>query len=137
MYFINPRKRTKRFIKYTLIGTSTFLLDLIILYSLTEFLDLFYLASASVSFIFATSINYAINKSWNFTEKNVKVIKSYPIFISVNFFTLMMIVFLMGLAVEILGFNYFVSRIVIGIGIGILNFILNSKISFQTPIFQD
>ncbi len=129
--------QVKRFAKYTAVGTTSFSFDLILLYLMTEFLGVHYLFSATFAFILANTLNYALNRYWGFRQTKQKVIKGYVYLMIINTLSLVLIITFMAMLVEIFLFNYLIARILVGILIGLLNFTLNSKITFQTPIFKE
>lgn len=47
------------------------MINFLVLYSLTEWLGMWYLASASVGFLFAATFNFIANKAWTF-RNNLK-----------------------------------------------------------------
>ncbi|PIN89904.1 hypothetical protein COU60_02305 [Candidatus Pacearchaeota archaeon CG10_big_fil_rev_8_21_14_0_10_34_76] len=126
----------KRFVQYTAIGTTTFSFDLSLLYVLTEFFGVYYLLSAILSFILANSINYTINRSWGFKKTKQTLVRGYIYLMIINTASLFLIVTLMAGLVELFSFDYLIARITVGILVGGLDFIMNSKITFKTPIFK-
>ena len=62
------------FIKYGIVGGFSFLVDILLLYFLVEFLNIYYLISVTLSLIVATLLNYYLNKKWSFN--NTKAIAS-------------------------------------------------------------
>ncbi len=125
-----------RFFRYTSVGTFSFSLDLILLYLITEFLGVHYLVSATLAFILANTLNYLINRSWGFKQTKQKFIKGYVYLMTINVSSLILIIAFMAVFVELLSINYMISRILVGIIIGIYNFALNSKITFKTSILK-
>ena len=84
--------------KYYLVGASGVLVNLGILYALTEFAGLWYLLSSSIAIYLSITTNFVLNKIWTFRDANVKerAVLTYGKFVSVS---------LVGLLIQ-LGFNY-------------------------------
>jgi len=59
-------KSIKRFVGYNVAAGIASLFDIFILWFLTEFAGIFYLISATISFIIGTSVNYIISRVWVF-----------------------------------------------------------------------
>jgi len=62
------------FIKYAIVGGSTMLLTWSLLYTLTEYMHLWYIVSAIIAWIIAVIISYLVNNYWTYG-------KSYESFI--------------------------------------------------------
>ena len=84
--------------KYYLVGASGVLVNLGILYALTEFAGLWYLLSSSIAIYLSITTNFVLNKIWTFRDANMKerAVLTYGKFVSVS---------LVGLLIQ-LGFNY-------------------------------
>ena len=57
-----------QFFKYVLVGAVAFVVDFGLLYILTDFLKIYYLLSASISFVFGLVANYFLSTKWVFGE---------------------------------------------------------------------
>lgn len=55
--------------RYALVGGSSFLIDFGLLYALTEYGHIYYLLSATISFLAGLIVNYLLSITWVFTEK--------------------------------------------------------------------
>jgi putative flippase GtrA len=58
--------------RYLFVGGFSFIVDYGLLYFLTEYLHLYYLLSATISFIAGLITNYLISTSWIFTKSKLK-----------------------------------------------------------------
>ena len=118
--------------KYYLVGASGIVVNLGILYALTEFGGLWYLLSSSIAIYVSITTNFFLNKIWTFkdTMTSQSTALMYIKFIGVS---------LVGMGIQ-LGFNYlFVERVslyyllaaLISIGIASsVNFVLNRHWTF-------
>lgn len=121
----------RRFLRYTFSGGTSTLIDLFLLWFLTDVAGLFYLISASVSFIMAISINYQVNHFWGFRETRREFLKGYLLFFSFGIMGLGLTISLMAIFVEYFEINYLVSRILIALFIGFWNYVMNVNITFK------
>ena len=85
-------------LKYYLVGASGIVVNLGILYGLTEFAGLWYLLSSSIAIYISITTNFLLNKTWTFKNTMVKQrgFFMYGKFIGVS---------LVGMGIQ-LGFNY-------------------------------
>jgi len=121
----------KRFLKYSFVGVSTFLFDLLFLFLLIDVLLVNYIVATGLAFLVAVSINYCISRKYVFkgTVRPFKI--GYIIFISSSLLSLLIIISCMYVMVEILAFNYLVSRISIAGITGFGNYVLNLVVNFK------
>jgi len=66
-------KNYKQFIKFAVVGASGVVVDWVVYFILTRYLELFYLISKTISFLFAAINNYIWNRSWTFRSKENKI----------------------------------------------------------------
>jgi putative flippase GtrA len=92
-----------------------------------------YLTATVWSFFIANTLNYFTNRVWGFRDTPTKIARSYISYLSFAALALFAIVGLMFIFVELLGIQYFLARIVIGIIIGIANYITNHIFTFKIP----
>jgi len=122
----------KHAFKYYLVGTSGILVNLGILFVLTEFAGLWYLLSSTIAIYVSITSNFLLNKSWTFRDTEIKQrsFLMYGKFIGVS---------LVGMGIQ-LGFNYiFVERLSVYYLLAALisimiassvNFVLNRRLTF-------
>lgn len=119
-------------LKFGLVGVSGMLVNLGILYILTEFAGFFYLVSGFVAFLIAVSWNFSFNKVWTFKEsyKHKTTLKFFK-FLLVSSGGLVVNLLFLWFFTEIIGTYYMVSQ-VLAIGIAfIVNFIGNKIWTFR------
>lgn len=121
----------KRFAKYTIFSSSAFWFDLLLLFLLVQFVKINYLAATTGAFIVAHSVNYSLNRKWNFHETKEGISKSYATFITFGLLCLVFIVFSLKFVVENFHANYLLARIAIALFVGFVNFSFNYFISFK------
>ncbi|HAE36325.1 MAG: hypothetical protein UR85_C0006G0009 [Candidatus Nomurabacteria bacterium GW2011_GWF2_35_66] len=119
------------FLKFILVGLVGTFVNIIILYSFTEYYNVYYLYSALLSFVVAVTVNFILNKIWTFNEKiGYKIFQKYIKFFSVSLFALSVNIFFLILLTEVFGLYYIYSQILaIGMSL-VINFIGNKIWTF-------
>lgn len=120
-----------RLVRYATSGTLTALMDLFGLFFLVEFVGLYYIYSAMISFVLAHSLNYTINRNWGFKGTKSSVSEGYFYFIFFGIIGIIILTLSLSVLVELVGLHYLISKIIITASFGIFNFILNYSISFK------
>ena len=122
----------KHAFKYYLVGASGILVNLGILFILTEFVGLWYLLSSTIAIYVSITTNFLLNKTWTFRDTAIKQrdFLMYGKFIVVS---------LVGMGIQ-LGFNYmFVEKLSVYYLLAALisimiassvNFVLNRRLTF-------
>ncbi|MEK6834584.1 MAG: GtrA family protein [Thermoproteota archaeon] len=122
----------KHAFKYYLVGASGILVNLGILFVLTEYGELWYLLSSAIAIYVSITSNFLLNKSWTFRDTVIKQrsFLMYGKFIGVS---------LVGMGIQ-LGFNYmFVEKLSVYYLLAALisimiassvNFVLNRRLTF-------
>ncbi len=122
----------KHAFKYYLVGSSGILVNLGILFLLTEFVGLWYLLSSTIAIYVSITSNFLLNKTWTFSDTVIKQrsFLMYGKFIGVS---------LVGMGIQ-LGFNYlFVEKLFVYYLLAALmsimiassiNFVLNRRLTF-------
>ena len=122
----------KHAFKYYLVGASGVLVNLGILFILTEFVGLWYLLSSTIAIYVSITTNFLLNKTWTFKDTVIKQdgFLMYGKFIGVS---------LVGMGIQ-LGFNYmFVEKLSVYYLLAALisimiassvNFVLNRRLTF-------
>jgi len=120
-----------RFAKYSVVGVTTFLLDLFVLFLLTDFLLVNYILASGIAFLIAVTLNYAISRKYIFkgTVRGVK--QGYFNFLIIVLVGLLVVTFGMYFLVTMLGFNYLVSRFCIAAITGLWNYLMNLFVNFK------
>ncbi len=120
-----------RFIKYTFVGFSTFVIDLFLIYFFTEILHVNYLISVGISFIIAVTLNYHYSRRFVFHETTRDLHEGYFNFLVIAILGLILIILLMAILVEVFNINYIVARVLVACLVGIYNYLANLLLNFQ------
>jgi len=116
------------FFKFAFVGLIGTFVNIIMLYLLTEGIGVYYMLSAVISFIFAMTSNFILNKIWTFNERiRLGVGKKYIQFSLVSIVALIVNLFFLYLLTEVFGVYYIISQ-VLAIGITLIINFLGNKI---------
>jgi len=120
-----------RFLKYTIVGTSTFAVDLLLLFVLIDGFNMNYLVGAGVSFVFAITINYFLSRRFVFKGTQRGVRSGYLNFVAIALAGLLIVIGGMYLLVTVLGVGYVISRFIVAGLTGFWNYLLNLFVTFN------
>ena len=121
----------KRFAKYTLISSTAFGFDLLLLFILVDVFSQNQVIAAGIAFVIATSIQYFIVRRIVFPETQQTIARTYVAFLTIGTTGLLVIMGLMYIMTTILEWNYLVSRIGIAGFVGMWNYLMNLYINFK------
>ncbi len=122
----------KHAVKYYVVGASGVLVNLGLLYSLTEFVGLWYLVSYIIAISVSITLNFTFNKFWTFSDSknSQRTIVIYLKFVGVSLLGMGIQLGSVYLLVESLLVYYMLAALIsIGIASGI-NFIINRRWTF-------
>ena len=108
--------------RFAIAGGSCFILELAVLYSLTEFAGINYLTSAMFAFIASVIVNYIMCAYWVFPARKRSLIKTI-IFASTSVAGLGINQLCMWTFVELVGLHYMLAKIAAACIVTIWNFI--------------
>lgn len=130
MKFIEFREITK----YIISVSCGFIIDILILYILTDKIGIYYLTSAYIAIAFGFTANYTINIKWVFKHRRYKdtPIQEYVIMSLISFCTAIINIFIIWIATEFLYKHYMLSKILASGITFILKYLLRKNILFRT-----
>jgi len=120
-----------RFCKYMLTGGSTFLLDLCLLWLLTDVFGWYYLIAVATSFAVAITLNYWLARKFVFSTTLRGVGEGYAIFIGIALSGMAIVTGCMYVLVEYFGWGYFPARLAVASFTGLWNYLLNLYVNFK------
>jgi len=129
MYFLF-NEDWEKFFRYLVVGISTFLFDVGLLYGLVEIFKIHYLIATTLAWSSATIANYLLNKIWSFRSSASYFFSSlkYIALLGMNYvFT----IFMMYVLVEIFLFYYVYAKIAIVAAIACWNFFVYKHFVFR------
>lgn len=124
----------RRFVTFSGLGVLAFCIDLALLAFLTEIIGLYYLVSAAIAFLLATSAHYITARRFAFRETTRSFHEGYAWFIAIATVNLIVTLVCLNLLVEQLGIYYLIARTLVSMVVGTLNFITNSVLNFKIPL---
>ena len=118
--------------KYYLVGASGVLVNLGILYALTEFAGLWYLLSSSIAIYVSITTNFVLNKVWTFRDITIKqgAFLMYGKFVSVSLIGMLIQLGFNYIFVEELKLYYLLAALISIIIASSTNFVLNRRWTF-------
>lgn len=120
-----------RFLKYALVGGSTFAFDLLLIWIMTEFLTVPYWASTALGFVIAVSLNYLVSRRFVFKGTSRRMHHGYLYFISFALGGAVLITGAVALLVSLLSLHYLVARILVACVVGMGNYLFNLHFNFK------
>ena len=125
----NTPSRFRRAVRFCIAGAAGIVVYYASLYYLTEYLGVYYIASAVVGFILNTVLNFFLQKFWTFQNKDAELVHR-----QVMLYVAMAVSFLIGntlflyLMVQYLHMWYIGAQVILTVIISILSFIISGRI---------
>jgi putative flippase GtrA len=116
--------------KYLVVGVTAAIIDFGLLYALTDGVHIYYLLSATISFIVAAIYNYSLNRAWTFRSSGSRT-KQVPIFFIVAILGVLLNNTIMYLGVEKVGLYYLLAKVFAAAVVTIWNFFGNKYLTFR------
>jgi putative flippase GtrA len=120
-----------RFLRYSSVGVSTFLLDLLLLFALIDGFGMHHVLAAGLAFLIAVSVNFLVSRRFAFRGSERPFGKSYVAFLLIAGVATLAIAGLMYVAVDLLILPVLVSRVAIAGIVGIFNYLANLYLNFK------
>jgi len=126
------RKEVIEFIKFCIVGGVNTLINLAVLFLLTEFLHIYYLISAVFAFLVAVTNSFILNKIWTFNYKTKnKLAFKYSQFFIVSIFALGVNLSVLYTLTEFFHVYYLFSQLIGVVFNLIINFLGNKLWTFK------
>ncbi len=120
-----------RFLKYVIVGVSTFIFDLALLYIFIDILLWNYVIATGVAFAIAISVNYFFSRRYVFKETSRSFYTGYVAFMVIASMGIGIAMLGMALMVEKFYFHLLDSRIIIAGVVGIWNYLMNLYVNLK------
>ena len=121
-----------QFFRYTFVGGIAFVVDFATLYSLTEFVKIFYLVSASIAFLLGLAVNYLLSTKWVFHNRIIEnKWKEFIIFALIGILGLAANNLFIWFFTEIIQVYYLISKIFSTFLVYLWNFFARKLILFR------
>ena len=119
-------------VRNTVVSTAVFVLGLLILWLLVEQAGVDTLVATGVSFLIATSLHYALGRSWIFKGTERAVVPGYGFFLVNAGIGLALTVGLMAVMLAVIPDHYYlVARVIVSVFAGLAMFLLNGILNFR------
>lgn len=120
----------RQFVKYGVVGTSSVVIDMVIIFVFTEFFGLWYMFSAVISQTVAVIFNFLMNRNWSFRSNGVVHRQAVRYFILLGFNYLYQLIAL-WLLVETLHLHYLLAKIFIAMLMVTWNFLMFKYVVYK------
>ena len=121
----------KEIISYLIFGILTTLVNIVVYTVCNDLLQIQYLISNAIAWIFSVLFAYITNRKYVFESKNSSMMNELVKFIGARLSTGIMDMILMWLFVDILCFNSMMSKIVVNVIVIVLNYVLSKIFVFH------
>lgn len=113
-----------QFFRYTLVGGLAFVIDLGLLFVLTEYAHLHYLVSATLSFLAGLLVNYMLSTQWIFRSSKIKNKKvEFILFGLIGVIGLGLNNVLLYFFTDLIGLYYMLSKLITAVLVYAWNFL--------------
>jgi len=134
-FFIKNWHHFKQLTRYVISGGTSSVVNLVLLYCLTEYLSIWYLLSAMLSYVTSFFVSFFLQKFWTFRDgRKDQIRKQLVIYAGIAGFGLGVNALLMYFLVETLHIWYMFSQVIIGFILAFCNFLFYKFFVFnQSP----
>jgi len=133
--FLTLSYKFRNLILYGIIGSFSAGIDFLVFYSLTSYLEVFYLLANIISVSIGITISFILNKNFNFKVKD-KVFKRFFIFISVGFSGLLLSSALLYFFINTLTLEKNISKFLSIVFVVAIQFFVNKFITFKKEHYE-
>lgn len=132
LFFGDTDNSINQLLRYTVVGGVSFLVDYSILFSLTKYVGLYYLISATISFLVGLVLNYILSTHWIFKKSRLsnKSVE-FTVYGLIGVVGLLLNSILMYLFTDVLQIHYMLSKLVAASLVMIWNFYGRKVVLFE------
>jgi putative flippase GtrA len=121
--------RLRQVVRFCIAGLAGGIAYYTALYCLTEFLGVWYIASAAVGFVLNTGLNFTFRKFWAFQDKDLDVIhRQIMLYVTMSVSFIIVNSIFLYLMVQHLHMWYITAQMILTVVLTIVSFILCQKI---------
>lgn len=121
--------RLWRAMRFCIAGAAGVIAYYTTLYCLTEYLGVWYVASAVIGFILNTGLNFTLQKFWTFQNKNTEAVRRQIIlYVAMTVSFLISNTVFLYLMVQYLHMWYIGAQMILTVVISILSFVISGRI---------
>ncbi len=118
--------------RYTFVGGVAFIFDFGSLFILTEFFNIYYLVSATISFLLGIVVNYYLSIAWVFEKRSTDSKQlEFIIFASIGLIGLSLNIFFIWYFTEMVKMHYLISKMISTTLVYLWNFSIRKLVLFR------
>ncbi len=139
MNYLKNNLLNTRILKFSIVGVSGILVNMGILFILTEYFHILYLISSIIAIEISIISNFLLNDIWTWKDRIKKkfIYRFVQYHISVGITAVLVNWGILFILTELFGVYYLISNL-IGIGVGTLsNYIINDLWTFRTKKVEE
>ncbi|MFZ5955064.1 MAG: GtrA family protein [Nanoarchaeota archaeon] len=129
------KKTLKQFLGYVVIAGLATLLDIFILFFLTEKIGLWYFYSSIISFVSASIPNFMLNKYFNFKNKDKRLVQQYGVWFCISIVGLILTQMFMFIFVEYFKIYFLLAKCLTIMMVIFWDFFGNKSLTFNSNFF--
>ena len=114
-------------IRFLIAGTATLIIDYGVLLALTDFCHVYYILSATISFVLAVVANYYICLTWVFKNSKKQSRKQFAFFVATSIIGLLLNIGIMKIAVDFMKIHYVMAKIVSTVLVTAWNYVTKKR----------
>lgn len=122
---------SRRIILYLVFGVLTTLVNILFYIFFVELCQINYLIANILAWFLSVVFAYVTNRIWVFESKNEKILLEFSLFIGGRIFSGVLDTSLLFIFVSLLNINDIISKIIIGVIVIIVNYLLSRDIVFK------
>lgn len=115
----------------TVVSTGVFLLGLLLLWLLVQFGHVGKLEATALTFLIATSLHYALGRTWIYRGTDRAIIPGYGLFLVNALVGLIVTLLLFDALIRFTPMHYLLARVIVSIFAGLVMFLLNATVNFR------
>lgn len=125
----------KTVVKYVLAGGTAVVVNLSLLYLLTELFEIWYIISSIIAFSISLLTGFVLQKFWTFRDNNARRFKrQLAMYITVGILNLILDPVLLYALVETFGIWYVLAQLLVMAVLAIESYLINRFITFKKDI---
>lgn len=136
MFYLIKRIKEKLFseevILYLIFGVLTTLVNILLYLAFAHIIKINYIIANILAWFFSVIFAYVTNRIWVFKSKNENIIVEFVMFLCGRLFSGVLDTLLLYLFVGLLFIDDVVAKIVIGVIVVIVNYVLSKEIIFNS-----
>lgn len=123
--------RYRRLVGFCLIGVFSTVIDIGLLFILTAYFGMWYIAAAAGSYCCGTIVSYSLNKYLTFQDDSKNIVVQFSSFATISSGCLLLTIGIIWFAVEHLHFGYLPAKLSAVTGVFLLNYFGQSRVTFR------